>query len=185
MKFGVYAALIASVIAAEEPCKSDATAAAYKARDTLFTALEASRKLKTAEITTFETALDKANAHLVEVKALLVTAKALEPADAAKVTEAESNIKIAEAAVTKVATGDNAADYNKVLLTIDTDQKAYDDALVAAGKAVSDCVPALVKAQHDKQAADMKKWKGYDAMSVEDKAKMDAAIKERVAKVAK
>jgi len=71
----------------------------------------------------------------------LVAAKALDPADAAKVVEAEGNIKIAEAARDKISAEDGAVENNKIILDVDTKQAAADKAIVDASKAVASCVP--------------------------------------------
>lgn len=136
--------------------------------------------MKTAEVTAFETEYDKANAHITEMQKALDELKKAEKPDATKVTEADGNLKVAEAARDAIIKKEKAADHNKILLDIDAKQKAYDEATAAKNKAISYCVPAEIKAYNDEIIKEWKTKKEYEKMSVDDKKKFDDGITKKL-----
>ena len=101
------------------------------------------------------------------------------PAD---ITAATTNLTAAQSALDAHITGAGNAAYHKILVDIDTADKAQKATFEAEFKAINECVPDVVTAWYATNSTSMKTEKNYDAMTADEKAAFDKKVAERITK---
>jgi hypothetical protein len=181
MKFAVYFALVGAASAAA--CTNTETAAALKVKTDAKLAYDTKVALKTADVTTYETAMAPLKKHVVEMTdALNALLKTRTYTSEQKIT-AETNLGAAvKARDDLLAVAGNTA-YHKILVDIDTAKAINDKAIETELRALSACLPTAVKTYLDTVKAEKQTKAKYSEFSTEKKAVWDKAYAARMEKL--